>query len=746
MSNTLNKVTEQEALDFHHLDSKPGKVSLQPTKPLLTQRDLSLAYSPGVAVPCLKIKENKDAVYDYTAKGNYVAVITNGTAILGLGNLGAIASKPVMEGKAVLFKRFAGIDAVDIEVSTENIDEFINTVKNIADSWGGVNLEDIKSPDCFIIEKRLQEMLDVPIFHDDQHGTAIIVGAGLINAARITKREIKDLKVVVNGTGAAGAACIDLIRLLGVTDITACDQHGVIYRGRGHINEWKQKYVIDTDKRTLSDAIAGADVFLGLSVKDVLTPEMLLSMSDAPIIFAMANPDPEIKPELARKVRPDAIIATGRSDYNNQINNVMGFPYIFRGALDVRAKKINNEMKVAAMYAIADLAHEPVIDEVSSAYSGRKMQYGPEYIVPTPFDSRLITKVSPAVAKAAIESGVARKTIDDWQEYERQLKRLLSPASNIFGSLVNRVRENDKRVIFSEGEEESVIKAALEWRDNKCGTAILVGRHDKIDSKMQELGIVERSGLEIANAAISNNNENYIEYMYQKLQREGFLYRDCVRAVKTDRNIFASCMLACGDGDALITGITRNYRDSLRDVSKIIDCQEVLFGLSVIMINNVTIFIADTAINQKPSGKQLASIAMKAASKVKQMGESPRVAFICSSTFANNGRSQQIYEAMQELDKRDVNFEYDGEIEVDVALSDESLANYPFCKLTKAANVLIMPTLDSANIASKLLKKYGAVVVDTLLVGMNKAVQVAQMTSSSSEIYNLALLAALDEL
>ena len=744
MSRSFANITENEVLDFHQRDSKPGKVSVQPTKSLLTQHDLSLAYSPGVAVPCLKIKEDSNAVYEKKKKSNYVAVITNGTAVLGLGNLGALASKPVMEGKAVLFKRFAGIDAIDIEVDTEDVEAFIAAIKYLGPSWGGINLEDIKSPDCFVIEKRLQDEMDIPVFHDDQHGTAIIVGAGIINAARITNRKPQDLKVVVNGTGAAGVACIDLLKMLGVTDIIACDQHGVIYRGRSHTNKWKDRCAVDTDKRSLSDALKEADVFLGLSVKDVLSEQMLLSMADSPIIFAMANPDPEIKPELAHKARPDAIIATGRSDYNNQINNVMGFPYIFRGALDVRATKINDEMKLAAVYAIADLAREPVLDEVLAAYAGRKMQYGPDYIVPTPFDSRLIAKVAPAVAKAAMDSGVARCPIEDWQEYEKKLKTLMSPTSNIFGMLSERVRNSNKRVIFSEGEEEKVIMAALEWYNSGCGKAILVGRQDKIEDKMNDLGITDRSFMELANAALSTRNDEYIRYMHGKLQRKGFLYRTCVRAVKTDRNIFAACMLACGDGDALVTGLTRSYADSLQEVSRIIECDSVLFGLSVVMMNNNTIFIADTAINDKPSGKDLANIAIKAANKVRQMGEEPRVAFISSSTFSNHAQSQDIRIAIAELKKGKVDFEYDGEMEVDVALNSEALKIYPFCNLSKAANVLIMPTLESANIAAKLLTKYGSVVVDPILIGMKQSVQIAQMTSLSSEVYSLALLAAVD--
>ena len=747
MTDNSSSITDDEVLAFHRQNNIPGKVSLLPTKPLSTQRHLSLAYSPGVAVPCIKIKEDKQLAYEYTAKGNYVAVISNGTALLGLGNLGALASKPVMEGKAVLFKRFADIDAVDIEVDTEDVDEFINAVKHLGVTWGGINLEDIKSPDCFIIEKKLQEVMDIPVFHDDQHGTAIIVGAGIINAVRLTKRKMEDLKVVVNGTGAAGIACIDFIKIMGVKNIIACDQYGIIYSGRGKgMNPWKEKYAVDTEKRSLAEALEGADVFLGLSVKNVLKPEMLKKMNDAPIIFAMANPDPEIKPELAKQERPDAIIATGRSDYSNQINNVMGFPYIFRGALDVRATKINDEMKLAAAYAIAALASEPITDEVSTAYNGRKMQYGPDYIVPTPFDPRLITMVPPAVAKAAIKTGVARKEIHDWEAYVQELKGRMSPTARIFSTLHNRMLNHKKNVIFSEGEEEQVIKAALEWRDSGNGMPILVGRQDKIEQKMDEIGITDRSGIKIDNAALSKRNDDYIDYMYRKLQRDGFLYRSCVRAVKTDRNIFAACMLACGDGDALVTGVTRNYHVALHEVSRIINKKSMLFGLSVVMIDNKLVFLADTAINDKPDGEELAEIAIQVANKVRHIGEEPRIAFVSSSTFTNNNIYGEIQSAMNRLADMNVDFEYDGEIEVDVALSAKALQSYTFCKLSKEANVLIMPNLDSAKIASRLLKKYGATIVDPILVGMEKPVQIAQINASVSEIYNLALLAAIESI
>ncbi len=742
-----SNITDHEALAFHHKDGVPGKVSLSPTKPLSTQHHLSLAYSPGVAVPCIKIKEDELSVYKYTAKGNYVAVISNGTAVLGLGNLGALASKPVMEGKAVLFKRFADIDAIDIEIDTENVDEFVNSVKYLGASWGGINLEDIKSPDCFLIEKKLQEIMDIPVFHDDQHGTAIIVGAGLINAVRLTKRRMENLKVVVNGTGAAGIACIDFIKIMGVKDITACDQYGIIYKDRKEgMNPWKEKYAIDTEKRSLSEALENADVFLGLSVKDVLKPEMLESMNASPIIFAMANPDPEIKPEIAKKVRPDAIIATGRSDYSNQINNVMGFPYIFRGALDVRATKINDEMKLAAAQAIADLASEPVADEVSTAYAGRKMQYGPDYIVPTPFDPRLITRIPPAVAKAAMETGVARQDINDWPGYIKTLKGRMSPTAHIFEIFHSRMLNHTRTVIFSEGEEEQVIKAAIEWRDSGYGLPVLIGRKNKIENKMDEMGLTDRSGIKIDNAALSDRNGVYIDYMYKKLQRSGFLHRSCVRAVKTDRNIFAACMLACGDGDILVTGVTRNYHTALKEVSQIINHSNNLFAISMVMIDNKPVLLGDTAINEQPSGKELASMAKQMAERIRQIGEEPRVAFISSSTFTKSEQSEDVQIAIKVLKEEGVDFEYDGELEIDIALHTDSIHSYPFCKLSEAANILIMPNLSSSSIAARLLKRYGATIVDSILIGMEKPVQIAQTNASPSELYNLALLSAVESI
>ncbi|ABD45280.1 NADP-dependent malic enzyme [Ehrlichia chaffeensis str. Heartland] len=739
----------KEALEFHCKDLKPGKVSLLPTKPLLTQRDLSLAYSPGVAVPCLEIARNPDLVYEYTARGNYVAVISNGTAVLGLGNIGPLASKPVMEGKAVLFKRFADIDAVDIEVNTSDVDEFVNTVKYLGLSWGGINLEDIKAPECFIIEKRLSEIMDIPVFHDDQHGTAIIVAAGLINALDITGKSFKDVKIVINGAGAAGIACLEMIKLIGVPaeNITLCDQNGVIYKGRQlGMNEWKEKHAIETENRSLKDALIMADVFLGLSVKDVLSKDMLLSMNRDPVIFALANPDPEINPNVAHEIRPDAIIATGRSDYNNQINNVMGFPYIFRGALDVRAKSVNNEMKIAAANAIAMLAREYVSDEVSDAYGGRKMNYGKDYIIPTPFDPRLITVVSPAVAKAAIDSGVARKNIENWDEYTKQLASRLSLTSNILSMMYSAVKCDPKRVIFSEGEEEKVIEAAVQWRNQEYGLPILVGRIDKVQEAFDRLGIKDTKGIEIANAAISQRNNEYTDYLYKKLQREGYLYRSCVRDVKTDRNVFAACMLACGDGDVLITGMTRGYYASINDVQKVIGSQGVVFGLSIIVMKERTIFVADTAIHESPTPEQIAEIAIQASVQAKKMGYEPRVSFISSSNFGSHSQedAKKMRQAIKILDSYNVSFEYDGEMSVDTALNPELLTLYPFCKLTGEANVLVMPTLHSASISSKLLQRAAGVsVIGPILIGMEKPVQIVQMSSSVSEILNLTVLASL---
>jgi malate dehydrogenase (oxaloacetate-decarboxylating)(NADP+) len=747
----LKAITDKDALLFHS-EGTPGKIKLSPTKPLTTQRDLSLAYSPGVAAPCLEISKNPDTAYDYTAKGNFVAVISNGTAVLGLGNLGALASKPVMEGKAVLFKRFADIDAIDIEVDTEDADKFINAVRYLGPSWGGINLEDIKAPECFIIEKKLKEIMDIPVFHDDQHGTAVITAAALINAAHLTNRKLADLKLVVNGAGSAGIACLELIKSMGVKDENCllCDTRGVIYKGRNDgMNEWKEKHAVKTDKRTLAEAVDGADVFLGLSVKGALTATMLKKMNKNPIIFAMANPDPEITPEEARKVRADAIIATGRSDYQNQVNNVMGFPYIFRGALDVRATTINEEMKIAAANALAELAREPVPDEVASAYSGRTMKYGPDYIIPVPFDPRLISTIPVAVAKAAIATGVAKKKITDWEEYKMRLAGRLNPTANSLNLIFGKIRNQPTRVIFAEGEHRQVLKAAQIWESSSYGTATLViraDRHDELNSNVKDLNIAQKD-LNIANISDSKKTDKYADVLYKKLQRKGYLYRDCQRMVRDDRNIFAACAVEAGDADLMITGLTRGYKTSLDDVLKVISKKERLFGYSTIIAKERTVFMADTALTELSSSEELAEIATQLAAIVKNMGHKPRVALLSFSNFGNQLRTEsiRIREAKEILDAQKVDFEYDGEIAADVALNPELLSLYPFTKLTGPANILIMPGLHSASISSKLIQELGgAQVIGPILTGLEKSVQIVEMGSSANDIINIAAIAAAD--
>ena len=744
-------ITDQEALDYHS-HGKPGKVSILPTKPLMTQRDLSLGYSPGVAIPCLEIQKDPSKSYEYTARGNFVAVISNGTAVLGLGNLGALASKPVMEGKAILFKRFADIDGIDIEVDTKDTEEFINCVRLLGPTWGGINLEDIAAPECFIIEQRLRELMDIPVFHDDQHGTAIICAAGLINAAHLTGRKLKDVKVVVLGAGSAGIACLELIKRMGVKHENALlvDKTGVIYEGRTEgMNQWKSAHAVKTDKRTLADAMKGADLFLGLAGKDAVSKEMVASMAKNPIIFAMANPDPEIRPEQVREVRKDAIIATGRSDYPNQVNNVMGFPYIFRGALDCRASQINEEMKVAAAEAIAALAREDVPEEVSAAYRGRRMEYGSDYIIPSPFDPRLMTTVPVAVAQAAMRTGVARKPITDIAAYKKELAARRDPTANAMQQIFDKVQSNPQRLIFAEGEEEKIIRAAVQWRDNGYGKPILVGRAERIRESMKKMAIVDYENIEIANAAVSKHVEEYIDYLYPRLQRQGYLYRDVARMVKNDRDVFASCMLALGHGDALITGATRNYTVSLDNVRRVIDTRpnEFLFGISLVVAKGKTLFFSDTTVQELPSPEQLAHIAVKTADKARKMGHNPRVALLSYSDFGNPMRekSVRIRDAVKVLDGMKVDFEYDGEMSAGTALNKELMSLYPFCRLSDTANVLVMPALHSAHIASHLLQELGdGVTIGPVLMGLSRPVQVVQMGATVSEILNLASLAALE--
>ncbi|RJF81485.1 NADP-dependent malic enzyme [Azospirillum cavernae] len=747
------RVTDEEALLLHS-SGRPGKLEITPTKPLTTQRDLALAYSPGVAVPCLRIAEDPSLAYDYTAKGNLVAIISNGTAVLGLGDLGALAGKPVMEGKAVLFKRFADVDGIDLEVDTRDVDEFVNCVRFLGPTFGGINLEDIKAPDCFIIEERLRELLDIPVFHDDQHGTAIIAAAGLINACDITGRNLKDIKMVVNGAGAAGIACAELFCTVGVSreNITLCDTKGVVYRGRTDgMNQWKSAFATDTDRRTLVEAVAGADVFVGLSAKGAMTQEMVKSMAPKPIIFALANPDPEITPEEVKAVRGDAIVATGRSDYPNQVNNVLGFPYLFRGALDVRATTINETMKVAAAKAIAALAREDVPDEVDAAYSGRRLRYGPEYIIPVPFDPRLIVTIPAAVAQAAMESGVARKPIVDLSAYRHTLRTRLDPTADSLELILEKVRTNPRRVVFAEGEEERTIRAAMSFRSAGYGTPVLIGREEVIKEQLAAMGQPNVT-FEIHNARLSDANRRYSDHLYRRLQRKGALLRDCQRMVNQDRNVFAACMVAQGDAHAMVTGLTRSFGVAFEEVRRVIDAKasEPVFGLHLFITRNRTVFIADTTVHVRPDGATLADIAVGAAAKARQMGHEPRVALLSFSNFGQtpHPNTDPIREALAILDSRRVDFEYDGEMSADVALDYQLMKRvYPFSRLNGPANVLIMPGLHSANISAKLLSKMASgQMIGPLLIGLDKPAQIVSMGSSVNDIVTAAALAAHDSL
>lgn len=755
---TNNFINDDEALEFHRRNNKPGKIAIKASKPLFSQRDLSLAYSPGVAAPCKKIASDQNEIYNYTSKGNFVAVISNGTAVLGLGNLGAAASKPVMEGKAVLFKKFADIDAIDIEIDTENPDEFINAVKYLGKSWGGINLEDIKAPECFIIEDKLQELMDIPVFHDDQHGTAIITAAAFINALDIVKKSISEVKVVVNGAGAASIACSDLLKLIGVKheNLIMCDTEGVIYSSRlKGMNPWKKKHANDvTEARTLSEAMINSDVFIGLSVKGAVNTDMIKSMAKSPIIFAMANPDPEITPEEIRSVRSDAIIATGRSDYNNQVNNVMGFPYIFRGALDVRASRINNEMKIAAVNAIAMLAREPVPEEVVMAYSGKKMHYGPEYIIPVPFDPRLITSVPIAVAKAAIDSGVARKNIADFKQYKNDLEHRLDPASYTMSMIFENISSDLQNIVFADGEEEDVIKAAVILCSNKYVNPILVGRENIIHDIFKDLGLENYyNRIKIANAAKVHDLDKYINIVYDKLKRKGYLYRDCSRLVKRDKNIFAACMVYAGDADGMVTGLTRGYLTSIEEVTKVIGIKEnsSMFSYSILLSNEYNLIISDSSIHESPSADELASIAINTAAIAKDFGYAPRVAFMSFSNFGapKRDKGSKIRHAIEILDNKNIkDFEYEGEMTPTIALNKSLMSKlYPFSRLSDSANILIMPDLHCASISIKLLQELGGgLVIGPILTGLTHSIQVVQLGSSVNQIVNAASFAALNSI
>jgi len=745
----VDHYTDKEALEFHS-HKKPGKIEISSSKAMTTKRDLALAYSPGVAAPVRAISENPETAYDYTSKGNLVAVISNGSAILGMGNLGALASKPVMEGKAVLFKRFADIDSIDLEIDSSNPEEIINSIKNFAPSFGGINLEDIAAPDCFVIEEKLKKILDIPVFHDDQHGTAIITTAALINALDISKKSIDKVKIVINGAGASAMACANLFKKNGVPkkNITMIDRTGVIYQGRKNLNKWKSDHAITTNSRTLDDAIRNADVFLGLSAKGALSKEMVKKMSKNPIIFACANPDPEITPEEIEEVRDDAIVATGRSDYANQVNNLIGFPYIFRGALDVRSKTINEEMKIAAAKAIANLAKEDVPDEVVAAMGGERPRYGKDYIIPSTFDPRLISVIPAAVAKAAIDTNVARIKIDNFENYKEQLKQRLDPTVTIMQGINSYIKKKTKKVVFADGEDENMLKAAIAFKNSKLGLPILVGKEEKIKDQIKKIGYNDNFDIQIINSKDTSKRKRYVEYLFKRLQRnQGMLERECDKLIRNDRVIWASCMVACGDADAMVTGNTRRYSSSLEKIIKVVDPRpgEIMFGLNLIVNRGKTVFLCDTSVIEYPDATQLADMAISAARVVKLFGFDPKVSFLSHSTFGQpvTDRTKRISDAVQILKKKKVNFKFDGEMQPDVALEEIYKELYPFSEIVGNSNVLIMPSQHSAAISYKMIKSMSrAKVIGPLLIGLGLPIEIVPLRSSTSDIINLASIAA----
>ncbi|WP_133485238.1 NADP-dependent malic enzyme [Aliiroseovarius marinus] len=743
------KITDEEALAFH-IDPTPGKFEVTPSVPMTTQRDLSLAYSPGVAVPCEAIAENSQTAYDYTNKGNLVAVISNGTAVLGLGNLGALASKPVMEGKAVLFKRFADVNSIDIELDTEDPEAFINAVKLMGPTFGGINLEDIKAPECFIIEQRLKEEMDIPVFHDDQHGTAVICAAGLLNALHLSGKKIEDCRIVLNGAGAAGIACIELIKAMGAKhdNCIVCDTKGVIYQGRTDgMNQWKSAHAANTELRTLEEAMDGADVFLGVSVKGAVTQEMVASMADNPVIFAMANPDPEITPEEAHEVRNDAIVATGRSDYPNQVNNVLGFPYLFRGALDINARAINDEMKIACAQALAELAREDVPDEVAMAY-GKKLTFGRDYIIPTPFDPRLIHVIPPAVAKAGMDTGVARRPIIDMDGYEQSLKARMDPTASILRGITARARKSQATMIFAEGDNSQVLRAAVQYQRNGYGRALVVGREEDVKAKLTADGLGDAvRELRVVNAANTEHLDTYKDYLYQRLQRQGFDRHDIHRLAARDRHVFASLMLAHGHGDGLVTGATRKSAYVLDRINHVFDATAAdgAVGVTAVLHKGRIVLMADTLVHEWPETEDLANIAERAATVARGLGLEPRVAFVSFSTFGYpvSERASKLHEAPVILEKRGVDFEFEGEMTADVALNPDVMAQYPFCRLSGPANILVVPARHSASISVKMMQELaGATVIGPILSGIDQPIQICSTNSTSNDILNMAMLAA----
>ena len=747
MKNT--KFTRDEALAFH-MEPVPGKWEVNATVPMATQRDLSLAYSPGVAVPCSEISENPELAYDYTNKGNLVAVISNGSAVLGLGNLGALGSKPVMEGKSVLFKRFADVNSIDIELDTEDPDEFCRAVKLMGPTFGGINLEDIKAPECFIIEQRLKDEMDIPVFHDDQHGTAVICAAGLINALYLSDKKIEEVKIVLNGAGAAGIACIELLKFMGARheNCIVCDTKGVIFQGRTEgMNQWKSAHAAKTKSRTLAEALDGADVFIGVSVKGAVTQEMLKTMAKDPVIFAMANPDPEITPEEAHEVRVDAIVATGRSDYPNQVNNVLGFPYLFRGALDIHARAINEEMKIACATALAELAREDVPDEVAVAY-GKELKFGRDYIIPTPFDPRLIFRVPPAVAKAGMQTGAARRPIIDLPNYELSLKSRMDPTASILQGMHARARSNQATMIFAEGDDPRVLRAAVTYQRSGLGKSLVVGRDDDVKSKLEDLGLADAiNELEVVNAAKTEHLESYKDFLYNRLKRKGFDPADVHRIASRDRHVFAALMLAHGHGDGLVTGVTRKSAIVLDRINHVFDANadNGVTGVTALIHKGRIILISDTLVQEWPNEKDLADIAENAAVVARQLGLEPRVAFVSFSTFGHpvSERAEKMYLAPAELDSRSVNFEYEGEMTADVALNMKAMEAYPFCRLTGPANILVVPARHSASISVKLMQEMaGATVIGPILTGIDKSIQICSTASNATDILNMAVLAS----
>ncbi len=744
----IDHYSDKEALDFH-ISGKSGKIEIGSSKPLTTKRDLSLAYSPGVAAPVKEIAKNPEAVYDYTSKGNLVAVVSNGSAILGLGNLGSLASKPVMEGKAVLFKRFADIDSIDIEIDSSNADEIVSTVKNISNTFGGINLEDIAAPDCFVIEKKLKKVLDIPVFHDDQHGTAIITTAALINALDIAGKKIEKVKIVINGAGSSAQACANLFKNSGAKsqNIIMCDRKGVIYKGRENVDQFKSSHAVETKLRSLKEAIKGADVFLGLSAKNLVSKEMVKSMAKNPIIFACANPDPEIKPEDIQDVRRDAIIATGRSDYPNQVNNLIGFPYVFRGALDVRAKEINEDMKIAAAKAIALLAREDVPDEVVSAYGGDRPKYGKEYIIPSTFDPRLISVIPSAVADAAMKSGVARKKISNLENYKDELINRLDPSMSLMQGINAKIRKNPKRVIFAEGEDQNMLKAAIEFGKNRLGVPILIGSEKRIKEQLKEIGLDENFNIEIVNSTNKIKREKYVKYLYKKLQRDGQLERDVDRLIRNDRVAWGSSMIACKDADAMVTGNIRHYAASVEKLKKVVDARpgETIFGMTIIVSKGKTVLVADTNVQDFPSAERLVNTSISCVRVARLFGFEPKVAFLSHSTFGKpiSRNTKHVRDAIELLKTKKVDFDFDGEMQPDVALNPIYKEVYPFSKIVGNANILIMPALHSAAISTKLMKTFGgAKLIGPLLIGLGLPIEVAPLRSSTSDILNLASVAA----